>query len=317
MEEEVEIKNKYKIIPLTDEGELRDNEAFKLKSPRRMIMLGQSLMGKTYNVINIPKFLIMDADKETDYYPWCRNYVKVANDEVERYYLLENNVVIPAAIYELVMEMRTANRMDLFEKFSRKIERSKDATKKKQYFRYLKKLINDMPFAVLVADSLTSLQKLNHGAALYGYNLRVKPESRKTDIKHTDQWGGVSNIRPNFAGILEFIETASPYTLYTAHIKEKKNVLEKGPEDLVPLDIALEGIQSSSITSRMAAVGIFYRNKEGCFLDFVKRDETDIGARPPHMANRIIKIAEPLKKQGEPSITFWNKIYLELRFKTA
>jgi len=313
MAQVTEITRKYKRVPLSDDGQLKYNKKFRFKSPARMIIMGQSLMGKTYSLVNEPKFLIMDADKEVENYPECQNYTGVLQPmSEETFYTIENDIVIPGAIYELVMELREANQMDKFNYWKRKLEETEDLDEKKKIFGGLKKMLNKMPFPVIVGDSITSLQKLNIRASLFGYNNKVKPENRKTDIKNVDKWGGVNYIRPNFAGLLEFIETAAPFTLYNAHLKEKKSVLEKAPDEIVPFDIALEGIQSTTIVNRMSAVGVFYRTKEGCFIDFVKRAETDIGARPAHIANSVIKISEPQTTPGQQPIRYWKLIYPDL-----
>lgn len=300
-------------LPLTPDGELANDTKFRLMSPATMIIVSPPLMGKTMSMINVNKFLIADADKETDYYPHCRNYVKiVSNAKEESFVTLKSGVVIPSILFDVVAELRRVNHMEKFTRWKELLEKALPQEEKVKIFRALKKLINSMPFAVTAWDSLTSLQELNNRASLHGYNMTVSPENRKKDIRKADSYSGVKYTRPNFYGLLEFIQSASPFCIYTAHVKEKKNIIEKEASQIAPLDIALEGILPHTITSRMAAVGIFNRNENGCFLDFQKRAETDIGARPPHLANKVIKISD---YQSDPNILperYWKDVYIDL-----
>ena len=62
------------------------------------------------------------------------------------------------------------------------------------------------------------------------------------------------------------------------------------------------------------SVSTFYRNETGCYLDFLKREESDLGSRPQHLWNKVIKIAELLKEGEQFPVTHWAEIYPEISF---
>jgi hypothetical protein len=123
-------------------------------------------------------------------------------------------------------------------------------------------------------------------------------------------------------GNKRFIErSAAPFIIYTGHIKEKKKVLVNKSQDSISVaDMDLEGTLSTIFTQDSDANAIFYRDKKGCWLDFIKKDEeTDFDSRPPHLANKKILIADLHEFDKEGNIikkgkTYWDKIYPELKF---
>ena len=195
-----------------------------------------------------------------------------------------------------------------------KLNSKLDEKEREVVFNEMIALINDMPFPIFAVDTVTFLQDLNLKASLAEYNHRFSKE--RTDIKKVDDYGGVQYIRNNFNGIKQFIEmNAAPFRIWTGHIKEKKKVLKKGQEDISAVDMALDGLLPTIFTARASAVSIFYRNEDNeCFLDFKKKEESDLGSRPMHLSNKVIKIADPLKEGEEFPKTFWSKIYPELKF---
>ena len=81
-------------------------------------------------------------------------------------------------------------------------------------------------------------------------------------------------------------------------------------------DIALSGIQGITFTSKSDANCILYRDSKGVYLDFIKREETDLGSRVAHLTEKKIKIAEILTAEelqaGNTPITYWEEIYKDL-----
>ena len=70
---------------------------------------------------------------------------------------------------------------------------------------------------------------------------------------------------------------------------------------------------------KASAIGIFQRTNEGCFLDFTKRDESDLGVRNAHLSNKTIKLADYISAddlvKGKTPKTYWSTIYPEIEFK--
>lgn len=303
-------------LPVNEDLQLVDQSAFNFASPETMVIISPPLMGKTLSMVNQEKFIIVDFYKETSYFPFCRNKVSVHEPpEEEVFVYLPDGTIVTKRFYDIVMELKRANQMQKYKKIKDALKRNLPVAQKEKLFKALQKLVDEMPFAVGVFDTLTALQQMNFRACLYMYNAMVEPEKRKKDIRRIDNYNGTKFTRPNFFGILDFIEAnACPFIIYNAHIREKKSVYEKDVEDLSTVDINLEGLVSSTYTNRMGAVCIFNRTEEGCFLDFVKRVESDVGGRPPHLWNKVIKIADITERPDQLPRRYWQDVYIDVKF---
>jgi hypothetical protein len=306
----------FLLLPVDANMQLIDQSAFEFASPQSMVIISSPLMGKTLSMVNVEKFMILDLYKETTYFPFCRNKVCIYEEpEDEVFVCLPDGTVMTKKFYDTVMELSRANNMPLFRKLKKTLNKNIPIEQKQKIFDAQKKLLNKMPFPVTVVDTLTQLQAMNFRACLYLYNSGVEPEYRKQNVRRIDKYNGTKLTRPNFFGILDFVEKhASPFIIYNAHVREKKSVYEKDAEDLSTIDINLEGLVSSTYTNRMGAVGIFNRTEEGCFLDFVKRVESDLGGRPMHLWNRVLKVADFTTEPKLLPKRYWGEVYTDLTF---
>lgn len=302
----------FKRLPLNEKGELIKN-GWGLKSPRNLVIVKYPKSGATLSLCNVPKILIADSEKGTEYFK-PDNVALLLDDTVANQFVSTKKYgYIPQTIFDLVDELKKANGMDAYWKALTELENERDIKKKEQLYNSLIEMINKMPFPILAVDTITSLVSISNDAALHEYNQNVK--TPKYDIKKVDEYGGSQYIRRKFAEIKKFIEqNAAPFIQYHGHVASRKKVLKKGDEDVTALDIALDGILSTIFTSQSDAVCTFFRDDKGCWLDFLKKDETDLGSRPLHLSNKKIKIAD-ITKDGElfPK-TYWSEIYPEITF---
>jgi len=210
--------------------------------------------------------------------------------------------------------------MPTYWKLYAEFKESRGEERKKLYDQVMTHILK-MKFPIFAIDPITDLQGILHAAALADYINQFKPATPKNSIKRVDDYGGSQYIRRTVFGVKRFIEkNASPFVLYTGHIKEKKKILNKGEDSISVADMDFEGTLSTIFTQKSDANGIFYRDKHGCWLDFQRRDEdVDFDSRPPHLANKKIKIADIHEYDGENNVikkgkTYWEQIYPELKF---
>ena len=310
----------YKRLPLTPEGNIIEKKKKILKSPRTQVIISFPKSGKTDSMINQPRFFIGDCEGGTDKFDGI-NYTDLNRHFSEQAYTVTKwGNFIPSSLYEVCQELYRANNMKQFNKL---YERFND-TKSEEDFDRLLEAIHAMPFPVFVVDTITSFMKMIYSAALAEYNATVDTTKQKTDIRKADNFGGTQFIRRKVEDIKAFIEkSAAPFIIYNGHIKMRKSVLTKTEEEISTIDMALEGQLPLIFTHSADAVAIFFRNEEGCFLDYTKKNESDMDARPRHLGNRIIKISE-LHSFGvdekeeqhlmEKGKTYWERIYPELNF---
>jgi len=179
-------------------------------------------------------------------------------------------------------------------------------------------LIEGMPFPIFVIDPLTALQELLKKAALRDYNTQMG--KNKTSISRVDDYGGAQYIRRTVFETKDFIENnAAPFIIYTGHIKEKKKILNKGADEINAADMDLQGTLSTIFTQNADAVCIFYRDEKGCWLDFQKKEETDLDSRPQHLASKLIKIADLHERDAQGNVIkrgnkYWEKVFPEVKF---
>lgn len=303
----------FKRLPLNDKGELIKN-GWGLKSPRNLVIVKYPKSGATLSLCNVPKTLIADTEKGTEYFK-PNNVTMLLDESVnDKFVSTKKYGFIPQTIFDLVDELKAANKMPEYWEAYAELENERDFSKKEELYNALIERINAMPFPILAIDTITSLVAISNEAALYEYNQNIKIP--KYDIKRVDEYGGTQYIRRKFSEIKKFIEqNAAPFIQYHGHVATRKKVLKKGDEDVTALDIALDGVLSTIFTSQSDAVCTFYRDEKGCFLDFLKKDETDLGSRPAHLSNKKIKIADILKDNETFPKTYWDEIYPEIKFK--
>ncbi|MCA9381243.1 hypothetical protein KC678_03180 [Candidatus Dojkabacteria bacterium] len=308
---------KFSRLPLNEKGELIKGEC-SLKSPTNLVFISQKKTGKTLTASNQPKILIADCEGGTKDFGFpVNNQVNVLKYEGEEAFKKTNKYGwLPMGLFQLVDELKQANDMTTYWRLFNEFDDRKD----KATYEALVKHINKMPFPILMLDTITSFIEVSNSAALHEYNKNVKPESRKTDIKRVDEYGGVRLIRRKFEEVKQFVEqNAAPFIIFAGHIAEKKKVFKKSEDDISTVDIDLEGVLSKIFTVKASAIGIFQRTNEGCFLDFTKRDESDLGVRNAHLSNKVIKLADYISAddlvKGKTPKTYWSTIYPEIEFK--
>ncbi len=108
------------------------------------------------------------------------------------------------------------------------------------------------------------------------------------------------------------------YYFRRAYSRKEKSIKEIRRK-YIYIDIDLEGVLSKIFTVKASAIGIFQRTNEGCFIDFTKRDESDLGVRNAHLSNKVIKLADFISsddlEKGKTPKTYWQTIFPEINFK--
>lgn len=308
---------KYNKLPIDNQGNLLPAEKC-LLSPRNLVVISFPKSGKSENLCNQPNILIGDTQGGTDYF-LAQNVVNLMTySGTEKFKQINDGTLVPMGLFQTVDELNKSNKMKRYWEIYIAFKDARGDERLKLYDELIEHILA-MKFPIFAVDPVTDLQNVLHEAALEDYNRQFKKE--KTSIKRVDEYGGSQYIRRTVLGVKNFIEkNAAPFIMYTGHIKEKKKILNKGDESISVADMDFEGTLSTIFTQKSDANGIFYRDKHGCWIDFKKKDEdTDFDSRPPHLANKKIKIADIHEFDGEGNVTkkgktYWSKIYPELKF---
>lgn len=310
---------KFKKLPLDENGNLFPPEKC-LISPRNLVVISFPKSGKTDNLVNQKNILIGDPQGGTDYFS-AQNAVNLNTYEgSEPFIVIKDGTYIPSGLFQTVSELYEVNDMAKYWQLYTDMKDARGKDREKLYDSLIEHLLS-MKFPIFAVDPITDMQKMFHDAALADYINQFKPKFPKSSIKRVDDYGGSQYIRRTILGIKGFIQkNAAPFIIYTGHIKEKKKIINKSDDSISVADMDFEGTMSTIFTQNSDANAIFYRDKEGCWLDFQKKDEdTDFDSRPPHLANRKIKIAEIHKFDKDNNLvskgkTYWDKVYPELKW---
>jgi len=305
----------WRKLPLDDKGNLIKNE-YSIIGPRNLVEVSFPKSGKSLTKADVPHMLVGDAEGGTDDFKMS-NRVNLLTYEGDKEFVKISAGYVHAGIFQTVDELNRANGMKKYWEIKNKFDDARTGEDKKILHGELVSCIKSMKFPIFCMDTITSVQDINNATALYEYNLGVKAENRKGNIKKADDFSGVRYTRAAFNVLKDFVEmNAAPFIIWSGHVASRKKVFKKGEEDISAVDIALDGLYSTIFTAKAQAVSIFYRNDKGCFLDFTKKEETDLGSRTPNLSNQVIKIAdllsdEEIKAYKRPK-TYWDIIYPEV-----
>lgn len=101
------------------------------------------------------------------------------------------------------------------------------------------------------------------------------------------------------------------HVILVGHIKEKSIVSAQGVEVGSVKDLDVAGKTSRILASRSDAIGYVYRDKDSNLcLNFENDGEVSVGARPEHLANKRIIVAE--RQKDGTFINHWERIYPSL-----
>lgn len=286
-------------------------------SPRNLVIVKYPKSGTTLAMCDVPKILIADSEEGTVTFNASNATNLVDGSVADKFVETKNFGWLPQTIFDMVDELKRANDMPGYWKAYQAMMNERSPADRKRLYDVVIALINKMPFPILAIDTITSIQKLSNAAALHEYNLTIGKTHPKSDITKVDDWGGASHVRRKFNEIKLFIETfGAPFIQYHGHVASRKKVLKKSDEDISAIDIALSGLQSVTFTAFAQAVCTMYRDDNGCWLDFTKKDESDTGSRVLALSNRKVKIADIVKdedlRKGVRPKTYWGEIYPEI-----
>lgn len=161
------------------------------------------------------------------------------------------------------------------------------------------------PYKYVTIDTVTVLEDMVKPHALKLYkNTPMGASFKGDDVLKLPNGAGYMYLREAFFQVLDFIDTLAPHIILSGHLKEKR--IDDSGSLVEAAGIDLQGKLKSLICSKADAVGFMYRNGNKTMLTFKSMDEITCGARPEHLKNKEILLAEEV--DGEYK-TYWDRIY--------
>ena len=171
------------------------------------------------------------------------------------------------------------------------------------------------PYKYLAIDTSSALEDMCVGYAeeLYSKSPMGKkwfePDGGKSkygNILNMPEGAGYSWLRQAFDKVTNFIKPLADRVIISGHIK----TIQQDKKDTVfsSADLDLTGKIKRDVASQSDAIGYLYRKGNKTMISFKSSDEVACGARPEHLKNQEIMVAEEIDGK---LISYWDKIYLD------
>ncbi len=161
------------------------------------------------------------------------------------------------------------------------------------------------PYKYITVDTVTVLEDMVKPQALKLYkNTSMGKDFKGDDVLKLPNGAGYLYLREAFFQVLDYIDTLAPSIILLGHLKEKQ--IDDSGELVQAASIDLTGKLKSLICSKADAVGYMYRDGNKTILTFKALDEVTCGARPEHLKNQEIVLAEEVEGKFK---AYWDKVY--------
>ncbi len=161
------------------------------------------------------------------------------------------------------------------------------------------------PYEYITVDTVTALEDMIKPLAVKLYqSTSMGKNFVGDDVTKLPNGAGYMYLRDAFFKIIDYINTLAPNIIFSGHIKDKQ-VDDKG-ELVMAANIDLTGKIKSLICANADAIGYMFRRDNQTILSFKSNDDVTCGARPEHLKNQEIMLAEEISGKYT---TYWEKIY--------
>src|SRR5690606_3648064 len=113
---------------------------------------------------------------------------------------------------------------------------------------------------------------------------------KEDDVLKLPQGAGYYWVREAFFKILDMINPLTDHLIILGHLKDKK--LNDAGEMVDSATIDLTGKIKTMICAKADAIGYLFRRDNQTIVSFKSNDEVTCGARPEHLKNKEIVVAE-------------------------
>lgn len=163
------------------------------------------------------------------------------------------------------------------------------------------------PYKYIAVDTVTALEDMARGLALRLYKATPIGKNFEGDnVLTLPNGAGYGYLRQAMDSLLDYIDTLADNIILLGHLKDKQ--IEIKGKEVIAADIDLTGKIRNIVCSKADAIGYLSRVGDQTIINFNTKDEITCGARPQHLRNKEIVLAEIA--DGEEYTTYWDRIYL-------
>lgn len=166
------------------------------------------------------------------------------------------------------------------------------------------------PYTYITIDTITALEEMTKDMALKMW--QNSPQfTTKYEIKDVTQipnGAGYSFWRQALEAVIDLIVSAAPNLIICGHVKD--TALSESLDGSVK-DLDLVGKTKRVLSAKSDAIGFVHRDEESNLcINFGMNGEVLCGARPAHLANKDIIVAE--YQEDGTFVSHWERIYPSL-----
>lgn len=161
------------------------------------------------------------------------------------------------------------------------------------------------PYKYISIDTVTALEDMIKPLALKNYkSTSMGKYYDGDDVLKLPNGAGYLYIRQAFFQILDYVDTLAEHIILSGHIKDKQ--VDDTGELVMAASVDLVGKLKSLICANSDAVGYVFRRGNQTIISFKTSEEVTCGARPAHLKNQEIVLAEEV---DGVYTTYWDRIY--------
>lgn len=167
------------------------------------------------------------------------------------------------------------------------------------------------PYKYITIDTITAVEEMAKPLALQMWQnsplYTTKYEVK--DITQVPQGAGYSFWRQAIEAIIDLIASATDNIILCGHVKDAA-LAENVTGSIKQLD--LTGKVSRILSARSDAIGFVHRDEDSNLcINFGQSGEVLTGARPKHLANQDVIVAE--RQEDGTFVSHWERIYPSLK----
>lgn len=171
----------------------------------------------------------------------------------------------------------------------------------------------DYPYKFITIDTITALEEIAKPLALSMY--KASPMGKNftgSDVLSLPMGQGYGWLRQAIEKLIDIVTKAAKNIIIVGHVKDKSITDSEGREVGSIKDFDLTGKTGRILAAKSDAIGFIHRDKESNLcINFMTQGEATAGARPEHLANNDIIVAE--RQEDGTFISHWDRIYPSLK----
>ena len=170
----------------------------------------------------------------------------------------------------------------------------------------------DKPYKFITIDTVTALEEFAKPLALKLY--KESPQGQNflgTDVLTAAHGAGWGFLRTAIEKLISLISECADNIIIVGHVKDKSINSAEGSTEASIKEFDLSGKTGRILAAKSDAIGFIHRdNDSNLCINFETGGEASAGARPQHLANKNIIVAE--RNEDGTFTSHWERIYPSL-----